>query len=146
VVRPGAERWLLEIHELRLILEPAAAARAAQKMTDEVLNQLIDLGEKVSPNEPEWIKRAREFDYALHLAIADHVSNQPLRDAIYKCWQYKKLSYELAREENNSVLRGYQEHLTILSALKARDPATAATAMELHLRHASSYRPAGTVV
>jgi DNA-binding GntR family transcriptional regulator len=45
-----------------------------------------------------------------------------------------------------SIRRGFQEHRAILAALAARDSATAAAAMELHLRHASSYRPGRLIV
>lgn len=147
VVRPGAENWLIEVHELRLLLEPAAAARAAQRISQTALAALDAQAAAVAPHsDPGWVQRAREFDFAMHLAIADHAGNQPMRDAIYKCWQYKQLSYELGPDRVDSILRGYQEHLTILESLKARDAATASAAMELHLRLAKSYRPEGRVV
>lgn len=147
VVRPGAENWLIDVHELRLLLEPAAAARAAQRMTPQALGALEQQAATVEPQADDlWIRRAREFDFALHLTIADQAGNQPMRDAIYKCWQYKQLSYELSPDRIDSILRGYEEHLTILEALKAGDSATASAAMELHLRLAKSYRPEGRVV
>jgi DNA-binding GntR family transcriptional regulator len=147
VVRPGAENWLVEIHELRLLLEPAAAARAAQHISPGAVAQLEQAAAAVTPeSDGEWIKRAREFDFALHLTIADHAGNQPLRGAIYKCWQYKRHSYDLAPDRPDSILRGYREHLTIIEALKSGDAPAAAAAMELHLRHAVSYRPEGRVV
>ncbi|RIK85057.1 MAG: hypothetical protein DCC67_04485 [Planctomycetota bacterium] len=146
VVRPGAENWLIEVHELRLLLEPAAAARAAERITEPALRQLEQQAAAVAPQTEGWTKRAREFDFALHLSIADHAGNQPMRDAIYKCWHYKQLSYELGPDRPTSIVRGYEEHLTILEALKAGDAATASAAMELHLRLAGSYRPEGRVV
>jgi DNA-binding GntR family transcriptional regulator len=147
VVRPGAENWLVEIHELRLLLEPAAAARAAQHMPLEAIQKLQRQADAVDPqNNDDWARRAREFDFALHLAIADHADNQPLRGAINKCWQYKRLSYELGPDRTEAILRGFREHRTILAAIAARDAATASAAMELHLRLASSYRPEGRVV
>jgi len=147
VVRPGAENWLVEIHELRLLLEPPAAARAAEHMPREVCEKLQEQGDAVAPSaDPQWLQRAREFDFALHLTIADHAGNQPLRGAIYKCWQYKGLSYELGVDQTDSILRGRQEHMSIIAALRERDGPTAAAAMELHLRHASSYRPERRVV
>lgn len=147
VVRPNAANWLLEIHELRLLLEPPAAARAAQYMTDETLMRLNAEAAEVKPeSDGEWIRRAREFDFSLHQAIAESVRNQPLRDAINKCWQYKRLSYQLTSERPDYILSGFHEHCAILSALLARDPAMASAEMEIHLRHASSYRPEQRVV
>jgi DNA-binding GntR family transcriptional regulator len=147
VVRPGAENWLVEIHELRLLLEPAAAARAALSMSDDALEQLEQQATQATPSPDDaWPKRARDFDFALHLAIAEGAHNLPLCDAICKCWQYKRLSYELVPDRRESLLRGYQEHLSILAALRSHDAPTASAAMELHLRHASSYRPERRIV
>jgi DNA-binding FadR family transcriptional regulator len=101
----------------------------------------------VAPESDDaWPIRARQFDFKLHLAIADHCDNQPLRGAIYKCWQYKGLSYELGPGPTKALLRGYNEHLQILAALAAHDAAAAATAMEAHLRHASTDRPETRIV
>src|SRR4051812_11847034 len=99
VVRPGAENWLVEIHELRLLLEPPAAARAAKLMPAEALVQLQRAADAVLPEQDAgWAVRAREFDFQFHLGIADHAGNQPLRSAIYKCWEYKRMSYELGTD------------------------------------------------
>jgi DNA-binding GntR family transcriptional regulator len=147
IVRPGAENWLVEVHELRLLLEPAAAARAAREMPTDAIDQLERQAADAAPNShTDWTNRAREFDFALHLSIADHAANEPLRGAIHKCWQFKRISYDLGTDRQDAISRGYQEHLSILAALKCRDAATAAAAMELHLRHASSYRPERRVV
>jgi DNA-binding GntR family transcriptional regulator len=147
VVRPGAENWLVEIHELRLLVEPAAAARAALNITPEAIAALERAGLDVAPEtDPKWTERARQFDFQLHRTLADHCDNLPLRGAIYKCWQYKGLSYELGADDVQALLRGYEEHMSIVAAVKARDAQTAAAAMELHLRHASSYRPEKRIV
>jgi len=147
MVTPGAENWLVEIHELRLLLEPAAAARAALHMPMEVIEQLVHQAAAVAPDSSsDWAERARDFDFALHRAIADHSGNQPLRGAIYKCWEYKRLSYELGDDRLAFLVRGHHEHLSILTAIQARDGATASAAMELHLRQASAYRPEKRVV
>lgn len=116
-------------------------------MTPEALETLELASAAVAPfADPQWLERARQFDFQLHLTIADHCDNQPLRGAICKCWQYKGLSYELGSDDPQVLLRGYEGHTSILTALKARDAQTAAAAMELHLRHASSYRPEKRIV
>src|SRR5262249_48636649 len=50
VVRPGAENWLVEIHELRELLEPAAAARAVERITRHDLAALDKLAQQAKPN------------------------------------------------------------------------------------------------
>lgn len=148
VVRPGAENWLVEIHELRELLEPRAAYHAARLISAESLAQLGQLAEAARPEaSPGWTEAAQEFDFALHLALADNSGSLVLREFIRKCWSYKKLSYEAAGPERPDVLqRAYQEHMSILDSLRARDPDTAEAAVRFHLRSAASLRPARTIV
>src|SRR5687768_1700495 len=49
VVRPGAENWLVELHELRELLEPAAAAKATRRITAADLARLDDLAAQAAP-------------------------------------------------------------------------------------------------
>src|SRR5688572_13718523 len=55
VVRPGAENWLVELHELRELLEPAAAAKATRRITAADLARLDDLAAQAAPRrQPDW--------------------------------------------------------------------------------------------
>lgn len=138
IVRRGAEEWLLQVHQLREMLEPLAASLAAVNMAPTSLEKLDRLARAAEPGKSDnWIRAAREFDYSLHLAIADHCGNLPLRKTIYKCWSYKRLSYEAGHDDPRNLEIGYREHLAILQALKRRDTQTASAAMLFHLRSAS---------
>ncbi len=139
VVRDGAEEWLLQVHQLREMLEPRAAALAASRMPAEVLRDLDQMAVTANPaSGTQWQKDARAFDFALHLAIADHCGNLPLRKAIQKCWSYKRLSYEAGLGNPKSLEVGYGEHIAILRALSRRDSETASVAMLFHLRSAAN--------
>jgi len=147
VVREGAERWLVEIHELRELLEPAAAARAAERITMEELSRLDALAAAAKPHShAAWESAAQEFDFALHLAIADHAGNFALGQTIRKIWTFKRLSYRAAPEPAATLERGYSEHLALLAALHARDAETARAAMLFHLRSAATLRTARNIV
>jgi DNA-binding GntR family transcriptional regulator len=140
IVRDGAEHWLAQVHQLREIVEPPAAGLAAARITSEALEVLDQLRLAAEPNQsPHWMAAARKFDHALHLAIADHCGNLPLRKTIYKCWSYKRLSFD-GHNEPVPVESGYREHLAILQALVRRDSSTASAAMLFHLRSASCFR------
>ena len=78
VVRPGAENWLMEVHQLREFLEPPAAAMAAVRIGEEAVARLRGQAALARPGRRGWAAAAREFDYALHLAIADNCGNTPL--------------------------------------------------------------------
>jgi DNA-binding GntR family transcriptional regulator len=141
IVRNGAEHWLAQIHQLRIIVEPPAAALAAARITPEAISELDRLRRAAEPNRSEqWMKAARKFDHALHLAIADHCGNLPLRKTIYKSWTYKKLVFDAGYNLANPAESGYREHVAILEALSRHDAETASAAMLFHLRSASHIR------
>ena len=147
VVRHGAENWLVELHELRELLEPAAAARAAGKLTPGELSRLDTLADSARPeSHSQWMSAAQDFDFALHLAIADHVANFALRETIRKIWSFKRLSYSAAPETSETLKRAYGEHLALLAALRAGDAETARAAMLFHLRSAATMRSSQNIV
>jgi DNA-binding GntR family transcriptional regulator len=147
VVRPGAENWLVEIHQMRELLEPHAADLATERLTDEELATLRGLAEEARPGgRKDWTDAAQRFDYALHLAIAGACGNLALCEAIKKCWSFKRISYEAGEDSPEAVARGYNEHLAILDALAKRDRRTASVAMLFHLRASAAYRTAARIV
>ena len=147
VVRPGAENWLVELHELRELLEPAAAARAAGRLTTADLAELDELAAAARPHShADWPAAAQRFDFALHLKIADHAGNFALGQTLRKIWTFKRLSYLAAPEPPESLERGHSEHLALLAALKAGDADTARAAMMFHLRSAAARRTSANIV
>ena len=147
VVRPGAEKWLVEIHQLRELLEPHAAAAAAERISEDELNELDQLAAAARPHAAAgWIDAMERFDFALHLAIARHAGSFVLGEEIRKCWSFKRLSYAAVPQDPATIERGYHEHLALLDALRARDPETARAAMLFHLRSAARLRPTATIV
>lgn len=147
VVRPGAENWLVELHELREILEPPAAARAAQRITPDDLARLDKLAAAAQPRaRRHWQAAAQEFDFALHLTIADRSGNFALAETIRKIWTFKRISYLAIPEPPETIEKGYSEHLALLEALRAGDSETAKAAMLFHLRSVSAHRSSRTIL
>jgi DNA-binding GntR family transcriptional regulator len=147
VVRPGAENWLVEIHELRELLEPAAAARAAERTTDADLTRLDQFAAAARPHsQPEWQAAAQQFDFALHLTVAERSGNFALGETLRKIWTFKRISYLALPEPAETLEKGYVEHLALLAALRARDAETARAAMLFHLRSAGTLRAARNIV
>tara|TARA_R110002111_G_scaffold168038_2_gene233941 strand:- start:43582 stop:44316 length:735 start_codon:yes stop_codon:yes gene_type:complete len=159
VVREGAENWLVDIHELRLLLEPSAAAMAAPRIPETEVARLQTLaaevrtcqqqyedGDHSSEQLQKWGTASRSFDYALHLAIAEHCGNLPISEAIHKCWSYKRVSYSAADESPEIMTRGLYDHTVLLDSLQKRDSETASVAMTMHLRNASRMRPDRLIV
>jgi DNA-binding GntR family transcriptional regulator len=146
-VRPGAENWLVGVHQLRELLEPTAVGLAAQRISDAEIKRLQSLAAAAANRRsPDWAEAVGRFDFALHLAIADFTDNLPLREMIRKCWSYKRLSYTAVVEPSENLQKAYEQHLSILSAIAARDSATASAAMLFHLRSAAALRPERGIV
>lgn len=147
VVRTGAENWLIEIHYLRELLEPAAAELAAERLPAQVLTELLRLAGEAAPDaHRDWRQAAWDFDYGLHLAIAEHCGKLALAEAIRKCWTYKRVAYEAGEDSPESLAQGRLQHLAILEALVARDGPTAAAAVLYHLRSARPHAAASRIV
>jgi DNA-binding GntR family transcriptional regulator len=147
VVRPGAEKWLVELHELRELLEPAAAARAASCLNADDFAQLDALAARARPDSgAAWEAAAQEFDFAIHGVIADRCGNFVLGQTIRKIWSFKRISYLAAPEPAETLAQGYREHCALLAALHAHDGETARAAMLFHLRSAGSLRGGKNIV
>ncbi len=147
VVRPGAEEWLVDIHHIRQQLEPQAAAAAAGRVPPDVRADLGRLAGDARPaTGPAWRVASRYFDYALHLVVAEFCGNLPLREAIRKCWTYKRLSYEAGQDSDRDLERNYREHVAILARLDAGDADGAADLMHRHLKSAEKRRTSQRIV
>ncbi len=147
VVSPGAQNWLVDVHELRILLEPPAAARAAERIDRIALTELRSLADAAAPDgDGEWIDAAREFDYAIHLAVADWSGNRALQQMIHRCWSYKQISYSAGTDTPEVLTAHYRDHLSILQALEQHQPDVAHAAMLFHLHNASRTRPGARIV
>lgn len=144
VVAEGADNWLVDIHEMRLLLEPRATLHAARRLDPETLTLLSEHGKAAEPNEQlEWVPQAHAFDYLLHTSIARASGNLPLCESICKCMSFKRLTYEISDDSPELLRRDHKEHLMILEALQKRQPETASAAMLFHLRSSVEFRKAG---
>lgn len=141
VVRMEAKSWLEQSRELRVILEPEAAARAAGHIDAEVLSDLWALSREAKPNSSfDWTPVAVFFDAALHLSIAEFCGNLPMKVSIRKCWTYKRLAYSIYPRSKALLKSDYEQHVEILEALTAGDGEQAWKAMVTHLQSASRDR------
>ena len=146
-VRPNAENWLVDIHQVRQLVEPQAAAQAAGNIPTDVISDLTMLAREAHPTKlHEWQSAARHFDYALHLTIAEFCGNLAMRSAIRRCWDYKRISYQVGGDSDRGLRQGFREHEAILAALEAGDSASASEAVRSHLESAAKHRPRTHIV
>ncbi|WP_406051823.1 FadR/GntR family transcriptional regulator [Kribbella sp. NBC_00889] len=123
---------VLEFFEVRRILEPAAAARAALRMPDEdvaALRKLLDdLGEE--PSADDQLACDVEFHRQLAIgsgnrALASIIES--LRQPTYRARIWRGLT------QTGAVARSVAEHRSILDAIAAREPEVARAWATVHI-------------
>jgi DNA-binding GntR family transcriptional regulator len=127
---------VLEIWQLREILEPAACALAADRIDREALARVESTflalrGQEMGPEAYEAFLRA---DMGLHGLIVDSTGNATLRSVL------GMLNERIVQVRVVTSPARFQsavaEHLAIVAALKARDAQEAMAAMRRHLERA----------
>ncbi|HVK22399.1 MAG TPA: GntR family transcriptional regulator [Actinokineospora sp.] len=127
-----------DLFEMRLLLEPAAASRAATKVT---AADLADLDEQLaamraaSPDAGQPVLRSfLKHDELFHARIATASGNLLMADTLRRLHSHAHL-YRLYFRDGIAEAT-CQEHQRVIDALRDRDPDTAAAAMRSHLRRA----------
>jgi DNA-binding FadR family transcriptional regulator len=123
---------VLQFHEVRELLEPEVAAKAAALITDEELARLEDcLEEMKATNNPEELIQK---DIAFHRLIADAARNPALTGIL------DAMATKTARARRWRAVVGAQgiadaieEHRELLQALRDRQPAVARAQMLVHI-------------
>jgi GntR family transcriptional repressor for pyruvate dehydrogenase complex len=130
---------LLDMFEMRRIFETGTASLAAERATQEELDQieamLEMMRERLNVLDPE---KGEEYDTAFHYAVAEATHNSLLTKL------FKTVSEEFAKA--NSVARRQlyrdniqnaqkliDQHSEILEAIRSRSPKAASKAMLVHL-------------
>ncbi len=132
MVRINQQEGSLHLAELRQVLEPEIAARAATRIDEQLLNTMHEAVATMerSVHDPDAYVEA---DLDFHLALAEAVGNPlilSLLDSIVG----------LLREQRSRIFkveggpeRGQFHHKKILAAIEKRDPEQAREAMRAHL-------------
>jgi len=124
-----------QLYELRLLLEPFAARRAATAMTEAALASLIRLADEMQASETapqvETYGRFAQLDSDFHDIIAHASGNELVQETLANLHTHVHLFrlFYHARVTADAI----QEHQQIIEALTARNPDAAETAMRRHI-------------
>jgi DNA-binding GntR family transcriptional regulator len=123
IVTPITIQHVHDFFDLRIILESAAAERAALKITDEQLDQLSALVPDAKPAEDVTKRLDRNVEF--HHFIARLSGNERLASLVRR----------LLREMQRMIAAGFipEEHEKVMRAFRARDPKAAVAAMRDHI-------------
>lgn len=130
-----------ELMEARLIVEPELAARAAQRATEEDLNDLREALQalKEAAGNPRKMLQA---DLAFHQAIFRAAGNRVcmmMFSVVHKSLLMQSQVFRSSRKatEMLNVQQVIRHHQAIYDAIQKRDPEAARQAMRAHLENAS---------
>ncbi|SDI14711.1 FadR/GntR family transcriptional regulator [Alteribacillus bidgolensis] len=132
-----SKKEMLELFEIRKIMEVGAAELAAVKRTEEHLKNIGNaLQDMLRASGEDNVGEAS--DVAFHLAIAEASKNNLMLDVMNQLSDtLRKSMFESRRvwlfSEKQTLKRLYEEHELIYLAIKAEDAGQARTAMLKHL-------------
>lgn len=131
---------LLQLFTIREALEGMACRLAALHVTDRELVAIADLLAQHGRNPKVLSQRGyyqRTPDEDLHLQIVRCARNGRLEELLMDGLYYQLRLYRFrASAQPGRAQAAFEEHKTILAALKARDPDAAEDAMRRHIRNA----------
>jgi GntR family transcriptional regulator, transcriptional repressor for pyruvate dehydrogenase complex len=121
-----------ELFEARRLLEPAIAALAARRATDEELAEM----ERILDEQSREVTHGRTGvtqDAALHAAIANSAHNRAITRIVNALIDLLTQSREESLLTPGRPTRSHEDHRRILAAIKRRDEVAAHRAMLDHL-------------
>lgn len=125
-------RQLEELYELRLLIEPYAAARAAERMSDSQLQQIRELARRMEPGRSRTsYDRFAVQDSELHDLIAAASGNRLVHDSLSRL--HAHLHIFRLRFHSEVTTEACAEHARLIEALARRSPKDAESAMRRHI-------------
>jgi DNA-binding GntR family transcriptional regulator len=130
-------KQLDELYEVRLLIEPYAAARAAERMSDSQLRRVRELAQSMEPGDSRTsYDRFAVQDSELHDLIAAGSGNRLIQDSLARL--HAHLHIFRLRFHSEVTTEASAEHARLVEALMRRNPQRAEAAMRRHLE--KSYR------
>jgi DNA-binding FadR family transcriptional regulator len=127
----GVRRTLGDLHDLRMLLEPEIAARAALMATDEQLRRMRDALERMEELEANP-DAYLEIDVDFHSELASATGNVVLSFVLDSVRELLRVSRRVTNSIN-AMPDATLAHRRIYEAILAREPEAARQAMRAHL-------------
>ena len=131
--RPGRE-LVSDPLEVRRMLEPEVAARAADRATQQAISELEGLVRRME-RAAEAGESGIEYDSAFHVAIARTTGNQMLVHLVTSLTDALRESRDLSFRPSEATETALADHREIVSAIRSGSASTAREAMRRHLDH-----------
>jgi GntR family galactonate operon transcriptional repressor len=125
---PRMRRIFAETTELRIIIEPAAAALAAERATEKQIRTIVDAAFGIHPEGGD-VRQLFDADCRFHVTILDATGNQVMRQLrqIIATMLYVSYDFGVSQPENDPVTR--YGHIAVAEAIAGRDARSASARM-----------------
>jgi GntR family transcriptional regulator, transcriptional repressor for pyruvate dehydrogenase complex len=130
---------LLELWEIRMLLEPAATARAAEKISEDRLAELTEILERMRQSVDDESVLVHH-DARFHELVAQSAGNQTLASILgsVSSRTMRARIWHGVRDAGASEAT-VSQHAEILEALRSRDPKMAHAAAVLHVGNTQAW-------
>jgi DNA-binding GntR family transcriptional regulator len=136
-IRSGAPDDVIEIYDVRIVLEQAAAEAASTRRTDLQLAQLVQLHRQAC--EEEDVTVARHLNSQWHEVLWSASHNSTLRETLANLVARLRV-YDRDAHHHDDLAVVADEHRAILDAIEVGDGATARKAITGHLQRTKQQR------
>ncbi|WP_417743196.1 GntR family transcriptional regulator [Salipiger sp.] len=129
---------VMELYEMRAVLEGTAARLAARAASDIEIEELADMNRQMSElgDAPDAFVLNRQF----HAALLDAAKNRFLARSIHVLQKALMILGPTTLTEPDRAHKAVEEHFEVLDAIQARDGARAENAMRAHIEAAQRVR------
>jgi GntR family transcriptional repressor for pyruvate dehydrogenase complex len=129
---------LLQMYELRRVLEAHAAAQAAARLTPETLRMIFEHMEAMEATEDP--SNVSALDHSFHAEIA-RIGGNPTLESLLGVFRARSRAYQVfTLPEGPHIKRASDEdHRAIATAIANRDPVAAAAAASAHVAHTEKW-------
>jgi DNA-binding GntR family transcriptional regulator len=137
-VRKLSHQEIVELYEMRIVLERTAASMAARHISIGELQLLTSLNNDM--HEANDSRTIAELNTAFHSAIFASARNQFLIESYRTLANVLLLLGSTTLGKAQRVKAAYQEHAAIIEAIKESNPIKAADMMEAHMNNSLAER------
>lgn len=129
---------VMDLYEMRAVLEGTAARLAARAASDIEIEELFDMNRALADtgNTPEAFVLNRQF----HAAMLDAAKNRFLTRSITSLQKALMILGPTTLTEPDRAAKAVEEHFGVLDAIRARDGVLAEAAMRAHIEAAQRVR------
>lgn len=132
-----SEKDLCDIYDIRMRVEGMAAALCAERISDADLQKLENtVALQMFYARRQQCEQLKELDGDFHRTVYDLCGNRTLSAILHDL--HRKVQYfrRLSVQNPQRAYAAAEEHMAILGALQAHDPAKAEELTVAHIRHA----------